>query len=130
MYTIENKDYGLLVTIVGGLDRSDAEGWLKSMEKALEKVERPFGILVDVREAKLFQQEAQASLKQGMEACAKAGMERAAVALNGAVATLQARRLARETEIDSWQRYVDAASDPSWRQKALGWIMHGRDPET
>ena len=115
MFKIENKDYGLLVTIQGGLDASDAEAWLTGMEEALRQTQRPFGILVDVREAKLFQQEAQAALKRGMEACARAGMERAAVALNGAVATLQARRLARETGISSWQRYVDAASDPAWR---------------
>lgn len=130
MFTIENTNYGLQVTIVGGLDPSDAESWLQRIERALENVERPFGVLVDVREAKLFQQDAQAALKQGMEACAKAGMERATVVLNGAVATLQARRLARETGIASWQRYVDAASDPSWRNKALGWIVHGRDPES
>lgn len=128
MYTIEQEEYGLRLSIVGGLAEEEARAWLAEMGKAIRDAKKPFGVLVDVREAKLFMPEAQAVLKQGMELCRRGGMERACVVLNSAVATLQARRLAKETGIDTWQRYVDASETREWEDHALGWIQEGIKP--
>ena len=122
MYSIEQEEFGLRLRIVGGLTPEEAKAWLAELGMAIQEAKKPFGVLVDVREARLFMPEAQASLKQGMEACREEGMQRACVVLNSAVATLQARRLARETGIETWQRYVDASETPDWEDQALGWI--------
>ncbi len=128
MYRIQNEDFGVRIKIDGSLGVERAQVWLGDLAKVLDKTKSPFGVIVDVREAKIFLPQTQEILKKGMEACFKAGMERAAVVLSSAVGTLQARRLARETGIDTWQRYVDASSHKDWERRALDWILNGVDP--
>jgi len=50
------------------------------------------------------------------------------VVLNSAIATLQARRLGKETGTDRWARYIDA-SHPDWEKIALDWLVSAKDPE-
>ena len=67
-------------------------------------------------------------LKEAILFCKKVGMERNAVVLNSAIATLQARRLGKETGTDRWARYIDA-SHPDWEKIALDWLVSAKDPE-
>ncbi len=128
MYLVEIKDYGLLVQVRGSLGVEDAQVWLQDIKDSLEKVSAPFGIIVDVREAKIFLPQTQEVIKSAIEVCAKGGMERAAVILNNAVSTLQARRLARESGTATWQRFLDASYQEDWEEKALQWLINGIDP--
>jgi hypothetical protein len=55
-------------------------------------------------------------------------MERSCVILESAVVTMQFVRLARQSGIYSFERYINAASHPDWHKKALGWIENKIDP--
>jgi hypothetical protein len=56
-------------------------------------------------------------------------MERNAVVLNSAIATLQARRLGKETGIDATSRYIDASTEQEWEKIALNWLVGAVDPD-
>jgi hypothetical protein len=56
-------------------------------------------------------------------------MERNAVILASAIATLQARRIAKETGIDRWARYIDASSRNDWEKIAVDWLTRGVEPD-
>ena len=58
------------------------------------------------------------------------GMERSAVILANATVTLQFKRIARETGIDAWERYVDASSVPDFETAAVDWITKGAFQES
>ena len=56
-------------------------------------------------------------------------MERNAVVLNSAIASLQARRIAKETGISEWVRYIDSSTEPDWERVAMEWLTAGADPQ-
>ena len=35
------------------------------------------------------------------------------------------KRLAKETGIYEWERYIDASSHPNWEEDAMKWIVSG-----
>jgi hypothetical protein len=83
---------------------------------------------MDLRNSRAFPSDARELMKEAILFCKQVGMERNAVVLNSAIATLQARRLGKETGIDRWARYIDA-SRPDWEKIALDWLVKAKDPE-
>jgi hypothetical protein len=51
------------------------------------------------------------------------------VILANAVIQLQFRRLAKDSGIYAWERYISAADTPNWEQVATNWITKGVDPD-
>jgi hypothetical protein len=51
------------------------------------------------------------------------------VILENAVITLQFRRLAKETGIYNWERYIDASKHKDWEKIGLDWVERGIDPD-
>ena len=65
---------------------------------------------------------------EGQGAYRKAGMVRSCVILQSATVTMQFQRLAMESGIDSYERYINAAAHPDWEVKAVDWLEKQVDP--
>ncbi len=129
MHRIEETPYGYRVTFEGFLQRDDAGTLLESFRKTVKPRDGGFAVLVDMRTSRAFPAEAQEVVKQAILVCKEAGLERNAVVLNSAIATLQAKRIARETGIEKDIRYIDASSEPEWERVAIDWLTAGVDPD-
>ncbi|MCK7514850.1 MAG: hypothetical protein MZV70_69840 [Desulfobacterales bacterium] len=66
--------------------------------------------------------DAKAEMTKGQVLYKQAGLKRSAVILNSATTTLQFKRIAKESGIDSWERYFDASNEPDWEKKAMDWL--------
>jgi len=129
MHRIEETPYGYRLTFEGFLQRDDAGTLLAAMKRTVKPRAGGFSVLVDMRTSRAFPAEAQEVVKQAILFCKEAGLERNAVVANSAIATLQAKRLARETGIEAGIRYIDAASEPDWERVAIEWLTAGIDPD-
>jgi hypothetical protein len=125
---VEETSYGYIVRFPGILERNSAGALLSELKNVIRPRGSAFALLVDMRESRAFSAEAQEILKLAILHCKDAGMERNACILNSAIATLQARRLGRETGVDDTSRYIDASARPDWERVALDWLVRVIDP--
>jgi hypothetical protein len=130
MYTITQTKFGFKLTFGGFIQNPELEGWLADSEKALTRAAGPFGVFVDMRALKPLPRQAQETMVAGQLLYKRAGMTRSVVVLNDGVTLMQFRRLAKQSGIDAWERYVDASTTPNWEQVALMWLLDGVDPDT
>ena len=128
MHRIEETSYGYRLTFEGFLKRDEAGELLANMKSTVRPRNGGFAVLLDMRHSRAFPAEAQELIKEALAVCKDAGLERNAVVLNSAIATLQAKRLARETGIEKRVRYIDASAEPEWEKVALGWLADAVDP--
>ena len=128
MHRIEETSYGYRLTFEGFLMRDEAGELLAKMKSTVRPRNGGFAVLLDMRHSRAFPAEAQELIKEALAVCKDAGLERNAVVLNSAIATLQAKRLARETGIEKRVRYIDASAEPEWERVALGWVADAIDP--
>ncbi len=42
---------------------------------------------------------------------------------------MQFKRIARETGIDQWERYINASATPNWEQVGIDWLTRAADPD-
>ncbi|MCX6138795.1 MAG: hypothetical protein NTV54_15050 [Ignavibacteriales bacterium] len=129
MYSIERKPWGFKLTFSDTISDDEMKKWVKESQQALVGAPGKFGILVDMRNLKPLAQEAQNTMVGGQQLYKKAGMERSAVVLNSMAVTLQFKRLAKDSGIYQWERYIDAASKTNWEQVGIDWIGKGIDPD-
>jgi hypothetical protein len=128
MYSIERTTYGFRLTFGGKIPKAEMAAWVGESTAALAGVVDKFGVFVDMRELQVLDADAQAEMKKGQVAYKTAGMERSVVILANPVVTMQFKRIARETGIDAWERYLDASSTPTWEQVGVAWVERGVDP--
>jgi hypothetical protein len=122
-------EYGFRVNAPGYITPPEAIAWFEDLRnKVALKKGRPFGLLVDIRSQKANPPETQETIKQAMMWLRQSGMTRSAVVLDSAVARLMMVRMAKQSGVYDWERYIDAGKDPDWETKALGWIVHGHEP--
>ena len=132
MHRIEETKYGYKLVLEGFLQREEVGQLLVAMKEKIKPREKgqTFPLLLDMRKSNAFPSDAREILKQCLLFCKASGMERNAVILASAIATLQARRIAKETGIDRWARYIDASSRPNdWEKIAVDWLTHGVEPD-
>jgi hypothetical protein len=126
---VEETSYGYKVMFGGFLERNAAGALLSEIKSVIRPRGSAFALMVDMRESRAFAAEAQETLKLAILHCKDAGMERNACILSSAIATLQARRLGRETGVDETSRYIDASAEPDWERIALDWLLRAIDPQ-
>jgi hypothetical protein len=129
MHKIEETPYGYRLVFDGLLHREDAGALLNAMRTTIRPRGCSYALMVDLRNSRAFPAEAQEILKQAILHCKQTGMERNACILDSAIATLQAKRLAREAGVDESSRYIDAASDPDWERIAIDWLVRAIEPD-
>ena len=57
------------------------------------------------------------------------GMQRSVVILSSAAIVMQFKRMAKETGIYEWERYIDASKHPDYEKPAVDWLTKGIDPD-
>lgn len=129
MHRIEQTQYGYKLVLEGFLQKQDLSTLLEDMKKTVFSRGRKFPVLLDMRHSRAFPADAQEILKEAIRFFKQVGMERHAVVLNSAIATLQLRRLGKETGIDAASRYIDASTEQDWERVALDWLVRAVDPE-
>jgi hypothetical protein len=85
---------------------------------ALAGITGKFGVLVDMRMLKPLKPEAQGVMVEGQRAYKQHEMQRSAVAVANAIIALQFKRLAEESGIYQWERYIDASATAEWKKIA------------
>jgi hypothetical protein len=105
------------------------EQWLSESRKQLAGIPAPFGVVVDMRTLSPLPADAKDVMVRGQKLYKEAGMQRSAVVLSNPITTSQFQRLAKESGIYAWERYIDASSEPNWQEKAVNWIKSASDPE-
>jgi DNA invertase Pin-like site-specific DNA recombinase len=129
MHRIEQTQYGYKLVFEGFLQKQDLSTLLDDMKQTIRSRGRKFPVLLDMRHSRAFPADAQEILKEAIRFFKQVGMERNAVVLNSAIATLQTKRLLKETGIDATSRYFDASTEQDWEKVALAWLVGAVDPD-
>ncbi|MFH2036436.1 MAG: hypothetical protein ABIJ45_08535, partial [Candidatus Zixiibacteriota bacterium] len=129
MYKIEKKEFGLWLTFGGLIYAEEMEAWYNDFKVALTDFNEDFTVFVDMRTLKPLSKEAQEFMFKGQVAAKEQGMIRSVVILNNPVTTVQFKRIAQETGIYEWERYIDASTNQDWERIGLDWLLKKIDPE-
>lgn len=129
MYKIEKKDYGYRLTFGGFIEPDEMKAWVEESKSVLQSASGSFGVFVDMRTLKPLPAEAQAPMQEGQKLFKETGMVRSVVILANAITKMQFKRIAQETGIYEWERYIDEQSDPDWEKTGIAWIKDAQDPD-
>lgn len=131
MYKITKRDFGYQLTFGGdAMDAAEMTRWRDEVKAALAGAPKTFGVIIDMRTLKpgALAPDAQKVMVDGQGLFKKAGMERSCVILQSATVTMQFERIAHESGIYSFERYINAARTPDWEPRAIAWIQKKVDP--
>lgn len=129
MYRIERRPSGFILTFEGIIAAEEMGRWLAESRQELATVQAPYGVIVDMRRLAPLPPEAQKVMIEGQQLYKARGMQRSAVILANTILTLQFKRLAQESGIYAWERYLDASRNPDWSEAAVKWVRDGTDPD-
>lgn len=129
MFQIEQIDYGYRLKFGDFIQPNEMKTWMNESIEALTKAPYNFGVLIDLRRIKPLPAESQNYLQQGQKHIKEKGMKRSVVILDKPITKMQFKRIAKETGIYAWERYIDASTDKEWEQKGIEWITKGIDPD-
>lgn len=129
MYKIEKKDYGYRLTFGDFIQENEMSKWLDESRVALQTAPKSFGVFVDMRTLKPLPANAQKVMEEGQKLYKAIGMSRSVVILANVITKNQFKRIAQETGIYQWERYIDEASNPNWEKVGVDWIKNGIDPD-
>lgn len=129
MYKIEKTSYGVKIFFGDVIVKSEMMNWLSESQKIVKTLSNKFGILVDMRELLPLAADTQTVLQEGQKLYKEKGMERSVVILNSPILTMQFKRLAKETGIYAFERYIDSSKNSNWEAMAKEWIVNAKDPD-
>ena len=129
MHSIEQKSYGYKITLEGIVSVDEMKQWVEESRKALAGATKEFGVFVDMRTLKPVGTEAQSAMQEGQKLYKEKGMQRSVVILNSSIMKMQFQRIAKETGIYEWERYVDASSVEDFEKVGLNWLRDAIDPD-
>ncbi len=129
MYKIDKTDYGFKLTFGGNLTSDELTNWKEDSKKALQGVSGRFGAMIDMRQMAPLTKEAQPIMAEGQKLYKSKGLERSAVILASPILVIQFKRIAKETGIYDWERYIDATSAPNWEKMGQDWLIKRVDPD-
>ncbi|NLD95176.1 MAG: hypothetical protein GX639_21205 [Fibrobacter sp.] len=129
MYKIERTDFGVRLIFDGFMKQEEMAKWVAESEQFVKSLPPKFGVIVDMRGLKPLTAEAEKEMQNGQKLYKKSGMERSAVILSSAVVTMQFKRIAQETGIYQWERYIDASKVANWEEVAKKWLVNAEDPD-
>src|ERR1700679_1430000 len=110
MYKIEKTELGFHLTFAGNMTKAEIEKWYTESEHVLKEPQAPFGVVIDMRTLALLPVEAQEIMVRGQSMHKSRGMERSCVILDDAITRIQFMRLARQSGIYKYERYIDASA--------------------
>jgi hypothetical protein len=128
VYKIEKTDLGFYLTFAGDMTKDELDKWYEDSKQVLTGQQAPFGVIIDMRTLAPLPVEAQGVMVRGQSMYRSHGMERSCVILDDAITTIQFMRLARQSGIFKYERYIDAAAHRDWLAKARNWVRHAIAP--
>ena len=129
MYAIEQKEYGFKLTFGETIAADEMERWVLESEEMLARYRPNFSVFVDMRTLDPLLPVARDVMKKGQRLYKEKGMERSVVIVSNAVTKTQFRRIAKETGIYEWERYIDASSDSDFEKTGIKWLTDAIDPD-
>lgn len=129
MYKIEKKDYGYQLTFGDFIRSEEMQQWVEDSKQELASCPAEFGVFVDMRTLKPLAPETQAHMQEGQKLYKAKGMTRSVVIVNSALIALQFKRIAKETGIYEWERYLDASAMDNWEEVGIRWLTEAVDPD-
>ena len=129
MYQIEQVDYGYRLKFGDFIQPNEMKNWMNESIEALTNAPDNFGVFIDLRKVKPLPPDSQNYLQEGQKLFKQNGMKRSVVILDKPITKMQFKRIAKETGIYNWERYIDASTDKDWEQKGIDWITKGIDPD-
>ena len=129
MHKIEKKPWGLELTFADIVAKPEMQAWLEESKNMLNTLQPGFGVFVDMRTLKPIAADTQAVMQEGQKLFKAKGMARSVVILAGSIVTLQFKRIAKETGIYEWERYIDSSAVLTWKDKGIAWVRDKIDPD-
>ena len=129
MYKIEKKGYGVNLTFSGSISQEEMAKWVAESDKVSKTLSPKFSVFVDMRDLKPLSPEAQNEMQKGQKLFKMRGMERSVVIVNTNLVKMQFKRIAQETGIYQWERYIDSSSVKDWEKIGVDWLTKGIDPD-
>jgi hypothetical protein len=129
MYRIEKKPYGYKLTFSDFIKVDEMTKWVEDSKKELATAKGPFGIFVDMRELKTLTPESTKVMTEGQLLYKEKGLERSAVILENAIVTMQFKRIAKQSGIYAWERYINASAEKNCEKVGEDWITKAIDPD-
>ena len=130
MYKIDQKPYGYHLLFSGYIKTEEMKAWVNDAKICLKTPPaKEFGVFVDMRDLKPLDQETTKIMVEGQALFKAKGMARSVVILNSTIVTLQFRRLAKESGIYEWERYLDASAVNDFEKIGEDWIVRSIDPD-
>lgn len=129
MYSVEKKDYVVKIIFSDAISQNEMLKWLDESKKLMERLSGKFGVFVDMRKLKPLDTDTQKVLEEGQIAYKQKGMERSVVIVESSIVKMQFTRLAKQSGIYQWERYIDASQHTDWEQKGIDWLVGAKDPD-
>ncbi len=130
MYKMEKNGNVFYQTFSDFVSEQEITKWIEESEKALAAVKgQKFYVFADLRKLKPLSPAAGQLMAKGQEMYQKSGLERSVVILADAVTSMQFVRLAKQSGIDAWERYIDASSTPDFKEVGLDWLLNKKEPK-
>jgi len=129
MYDIQSTNYGFKLTFAGFIKEEEMKQWAAEFKQAVDKLPRKFQVFVDMRHLNPLPKEAQPHMEDGQKHARQKGMERSVVIIDNVITKLQFVRIAKETGIYQWERYIDASSVSDFEKVGLDWLLKAKDPD-
>lgn len=127
MYHVRQVDFGYVLTLEGTVKAADMRRWCQGTRDHLQRMDGPFGVLVDARRCDPLSKGARFWLLHGQSICERGGLERAAVLVDSAMQEGYWPDLATAFRPAHRVRFVDAKRHYP-RVRALSWILKGVEP--
>ena len=129
MYAIEKQPLGFKLVFQGNIPASEMQRWVDESRAALCNAPPSFGLFMDMRALQPLPPESQRVMLEGQQLYQRCGMRRSVVIIQTPTTRMQFTRLAQESGIHHWERYISAESTPDWEEKGWAWIQGGVDPD-
>ncbi len=130
MTNVEKTTYGIRLTFSGIVKLEEMNVWLEESMRVLPIDPKDFYVFVDMRELKPVSLFVQRVFDKGQQLYKKKGMIRSVVIVNNHVVKRQFEKIAKESDIYDWERYIDAMNNSDWEQKGMDWLLNAIDPDT
>jgi len=129
MYDIETFNYGYKLTFSGMIKEEEMTQWLLDCDEILKNKINSFHVFVDMRELKVLDHVSKNFMKMGQNLFKRRGMIRSVVICDSLITTMQFKRIAKETGIYEWERYIDSSSSLDFRKIGMEWLLNKTDPD-
>jgi hypothetical protein len=129
MYAIGPLPCGYQIVFAGQVTALELLAWIDDVRRCLASPPKDFGLLLDLRGLAPLSPGATRILAKGLQLCQQKGLLRTAVVVCSRATRLEYTRMAQESGIYQWERYLSAEDTPDWHGRSIAWISQRIDPE-